>query len=80
MAFSNLIGIFIIVTAAATLSEHGVKTIETAAQAAQALRPIAGEFTFALFSAGIIGTGLLAVPVLRCPDGFARSAGWRLGR
>ncbi len=71
MVFSNLIAFFIIVTAAATLSAHGVKNIETAAQAAEALRPIAGEFTFALFAAGIIGTGLLAVPVLAGSAAYA---------
>ncbi len=71
MIFSNLIAFFIIVTAAATLSAHGVRHIDTAAQAAEALRPIAGEFTFALFAAGIIGTGLLAVPVLAGSAAYA---------
>jgi Mn2+/Fe2+ NRAMP family transporter len=61
MFVSNFIAFFIIVTTAATLNAHGVTKIDTAAQAAEALRPIAGELTFALFSAGIIGTGLLAV-------------------
>ena len=64
MFVSNLIGFFIIVTTAATLHSHGVTKIDTAAQAAEALRPIAGNLTFALFASGIIGTGLLAVPVL----------------
>ena len=64
MTVSNAVGFFIIVTAAATLHAHGIQKIDTAAQAAQALKPIAGSLTFALFSAGIIGTGLLAVPVL----------------
>jgi len=64
MIVSNVVAFFIIVTAAATLHAHGVHKIDTAAQAAEALKPIAGSFTFALFSAGIIGTGLLAVPVL----------------
>ena len=64
MLVSNLIGFFIIVTTAATLHAHGVTKIDTAAQAAEALRPIAGNLTFSLFSLGIIGTGLLAVPVL----------------
>jgi len=64
MLVSNVIAFFIIVTTAATLHAHGVTKIETAAQAAEALRPIAGALTFALFAAGIIGTGLLAVPVL----------------
>jgi Mn2+/Fe2+ NRAMP family transporter len=64
MIFSNLVAIFIVWAAAATLNVHGIKTIETAAQAAQALRPVAGQFAFLLFALGIIGTGLLAVPVL----------------
>ncbi|MHB1203992.1 MAG: NRAMP family divalent metal transporter [Rhodospirillaceae bacterium] len=64
MAFSNSIALFIMITAAATLHAQGITKLDTAAQAAEALRPIAGNFTFALFAAGIIGTGLLAVPVL----------------
>ena len=64
MAFSNAIAWFIIVTTAVTLNANGIKHIDTAAQAAEALRPIAGDLTFALFALGIIGTGLLAVPVL----------------
>jgi Mn2+/Fe2+ NRAMP family transporter len=64
MSVSVFIAFFIMVTTAATLNAHGVTRIETAAQAAEALRPIAGELTFMLFAAGIIGTGLLAVPVL----------------
>jgi Mn2+/Fe2+ NRAMP family transporter len=64
MSVSNLVAFFIIVTTAATLHAHAITTIATAAQAAEALRPIAGELTFALFAAGIIGTGLLAVPIL----------------
>ena len=71
MTFSNLIAFFIIVTTAATLNAHGITKIETAAQAAEALRPIAGELTFALFAAGIIGTGLLAVPVLAGSAAYA---------
>ena len=71
MAFSNLIAFFIIVTTAATLNANGVMKIETASQAAEALRPIAGELTFALFAAGIIGTGLLAVPVLAGSSAYA---------
>src|SRR5438034_6848435 len=71
MVFSNLIAFFIIVTTAATLNSHGITKIETAAQAAEALRPIAGELTFALFAAGIIGTGLLAVPVLAGSAAYA---------
>ncbi len=71
MIASNLVGFFIIVTTAATLHAHGVTNIQTAGQAAQALRPIAGDLTFALFSMGIIGTGLLAVPVLAGSAAYA---------
>jgi Mn2+/Fe2+ NRAMP family transporter len=71
MGYSNLISFFIIVSTAATLNAHGITNIETSAQAAQALRPIAGIFTFALFSAGIIGIGLLAVPVLAGAGAYA---------
>jgi NRAMP (natural resistance-associated macrophage protein)-like metal ion transporter len=71
MFFSNVIAFFIIVTTASTLNSHGITKIETAAQAAEALRPIAGELTFALFAAGIIGTGLLAVPVLAGSAAYA---------
>ncbi len=64
MALSNFIAYFIILTVAATLNANGKKDIDTAAQAAEALRPVAGEFASLLFSLGIIGTGLLALPVL----------------
>ena len=64
MAFSNLIAYFIILTVAVTLHAHGKNDIDTAAQAAEALRPIAGPFASLLFSLGIVGTGLLALPVL----------------
>lgn len=64
MGFSNLVAYFIIIAAAATLNSHGVTDINTSSEAAEALRPIAGKFAFFLFAAGIIGTGLLAVPVL----------------
>ncbi len=74
MGYSNLIGLFIIITTAATLNAHGITDIKTSSQAAEALRPIAGPFAFAVFAAGIIGTGLLAVPVL------AGSAAYALGR
>ena len=73
MAFSNLVAYFIILTAAAVLHAHGKTDIQTASQAAEALRPVAGPFAFVLFAAGIIGTGLLALPVL------AGSAGYALG-
>lgn len=71
MAFSNLITVFIIVTAASTLHANGILQIDTAAQAAELLRPIAGSFAFLLFSLGIIGTGLLAVPVLAGSASYA---------
>ena len=64
MAFSNIVAFFIILTAAATLHAHGITGISTSAQAAQALEPLAGRFAFLLFVCGIVGTGLLAVPVL----------------
>jgi NRAMP (natural resistance-associated macrophage protein)-like metal ion transporter len=64
MAFSNLIAYFIILTTAATLHTHGKTDINSAAEAAEALRPIAGPFAALLFSLGIVGTGLLALPVL----------------
>ena len=79
MSFSNLIAFFIILSTAATLHAGGVTDIQTSAQAAEALRPLAGEFAFLLFSLGIIGTGLLAVPVLAGAAGYAvaEAAGWQ---
>lgn len=71
MGYSNLISLFIIITTAATLHVHGVTDIASSAQAAEALRPIAGPFAFAVFAAGIIGTGLLAVPVLAGSAAYA---------
>ena len=81
MGYSNLISLFIIITTAATLNAHGVTDIQTSAQAAEALRPIAGVFTFALFAAGIIGIGLLAVPVLAGSSAYAlgEALGWTTG-
>jgi Mn2+/Fe2+ NRAMP family transporter len=81
MGYSNLISLFIIVTTAATLHAHGVTDIETSSQAAEALRPIAGVFTFAVFAAGIIGIGLLAVPVLAgsCAYALGEALGWPTG-
>ncbi len=78
MTFSNLIAFFIILSTAATLHAAGVTDIETSAQAAEALRPLAGDFTFLLFSLGIIGTGMLAVPVLAGSAAYAvaEAAGW----
>jgi NRAMP (natural resistance-associated macrophage protein)-like metal ion transporter len=71
MFFSNMVAFFIIVTTAATLHTHGITHIDTAAQAAEALRPVGGPFAFALFALGIIGTGLLAVPVLAGSAAYA---------
>lgn len=81
MGFSNLIAIFIIFATAATLHAHGVTDIKTSSQAAEALRPIAGVFTFALFAAGIIATGMLAVPVLAgsAAYGVSEMFGWTTG-
>ncbi|MGB8843979.1 MAG: divalent metal cation transporter [Aliidongia sp.] len=81
MAISNLIAFFIIVTTAATLNAHGVTDIQTSAQAAEALRGIAGRFTFVVFAAGIIGTGLLTLPVLSGSAAYAVGElfGWHVG-
>lgn len=77
MGFSNLVAFFIIVTTAVTLNANGVTNIETSAQAAAALRPIAGDFAFLLFSMGIIGTGLLAIPVLAGSAAYAVAGTFR---
>ncbi len=81
MTFSNLIALCIMLTAAATLNAHGVTNVESASQAAQALRPIAGDFAFALFTAGIVGTGMLAIPVLAGSAAYAvaESFRWPIG-
>jgi Mn2+/Fe2+ NRAMP family transporter len=81
MGYSNLISLFIIITTAATLNAHGITNINTSAQAAEALRPIAGVFTFALFAAGIIGIGLLAIPVLAgsCAYALGEALDWPTG-
>lgn len=81
MAFSNLIALAIMIATAATLHQQGITQIDSAAQAAEALRPIAGQFAFALFALGIIGTGLLAVPVLAGSAAFAvaEMRGWKSG-
>ena len=80
-AVSNLVALFIVLTTAATLNAHGVTNIETSADAAKALKPIAGEFAFAVFALGIVGTGLLAVPVLAGSAAYAvgETLGWRIG-
>ncbi len=71
MSYSQVIMFFIIVTTAATLHAGGITTIQTASQAAEALRPLAGDLAYLLFAAGIIGTGLLAVPVLAGASAYA---------
>jgi Mn2+/Fe2+ NRAMP family transporter len=71
MGFSNLIAFFMILATAATLHAHGITDIETTSQAAQSLKPIAGRFAFLLFAAGIVGTGLLALPVLAGSAAYA---------
>lgn len=79
MGFSSLVSLAIVFATAATLHANGITDIATSAQAAEALRPIAGEFAFALFALGIVGTGLLAVPVLAGSGAYAVSEmfGWR---
>ena len=81
MGFSHLTALFIIIATAATLHASGVTQITSAAQAAEALRPVAGNFAFVLFALGIIGTGLLAVPVLAGSAAYAVSEtfGWTEG-
>ena len=78
MGFSHITALFIVVATAATLHAHGIRDIASAAQAAEALRPIAGDLAFALFAIGIIGTGLLAVPVLAgsAAYGVSETFGW----
>jgi Mn2+/Fe2+ NRAMP family transporter len=81
MIFSNLIAFCIMLTTAVTLHASGTTDIQSAAQAAEALRPLAGDFAFVLFAAGIVGTGLLAVPVLAGSAAYAvaESFRWRIG-
>jgi Mn2+/Fe2+ NRAMP family transporter len=81
MAFANLVAFFIILTTAVTLHAAGMTAIQTSADAAEALRPLAGDLAFALFSLGIIGTGLLAVPILAGSAAYAvcESRGWKIG-
>jgi len=79
MLLSNLVMYFLILTTGATLNAHGAKNIETAKQAAEALRPLAGSGAYWLFTIGLIGTGMLAVPVLAgsCAYAIAEGASWR---
>ncbi|AND92894.1 MULTISPECIES: NRAMP family divalent metal transporter [Bradyrhizobium] len=81
MAFSNLIALSIIVTTAATLHAQGKTDIESSAQAAEALKPIAGPFAELIFALGIVGTGLLAIPVLAGSTAYAIGEGrrWKVG-
>jgi len=81
MGLSNLVAFFIMVTTAATLHANGVTDVQTSEQAAEALRPIAGQFAFIIFALGILGTGLLAVPVLAGSSAYAlaEAMGWRAG-
>lgn len=81
MFFSQAVMFFIILTTASTLGVHGLTSIQTADQAAAALKPLAGDFAFLLFAAGVIGTGLLAVPILAGSASYAVSEafGWKAG-
>lgn len=81
MLFSNLVMYSIIATTASTLFKEGFHEIQTAEQAAQALRPLAGDLAFLLFALGIVGTGLLAIPVLAGGAAYAisESFGWQAG-
>jgi len=78
MIFSNVIAFSIILTTAAVLNAKGITNVNSATQAAEALRPIAGNFTFLLFALGIIGTGMLAIPVLAgaAAYGVSEAFGW----
>jgi Mn2+/Fe2+ NRAMP family transporter len=81
MAVSNIVALAIMISTTATLHLHGKTHIATASDAAEALKPIAGEFAFALFCLGIVGTGLLAIPVLAGSAAYAlgESQGWKCG-
>jgi len=81
MGFSNVVAYFIMLTTAVTLHSAGITEIDSASQAAAALRPIAGDFAFVLFAAGIIGTGMLAIPVLAGSAAYAvaETLQWRSG-
>ena len=81
MGFSHIVALFIIIATGATLHTAGIYEIESAAQAAEALRPLAGDLAFALFALGIIGTGMLAVPILAGSAAYAVSEtfGWTEG-
>src|SRR5438046_8083181 len=79
--FSNLVMYFIILTTALTLHTHGVTNVETTKQASEALGPLAGKFAATLFTLGIVGVGLLAIPTLTgaAAYAFAETFGWNQG-
>jgi Mn2+/Fe2+ NRAMP family transporter len=79
--FSNMVMYFIILTTAVTLNRHGITNIETSRQAAEALRPLAGNFAATLFTIGIVGVGFLAIPTLAgsVAYAFAETLNWRQG-
>jgi NRAMP (natural resistance-associated macrophage protein)-like metal ion transporter len=79
--FSNMVMFFIILTTAITLNRHGIVNIETSRQAAEALRPFAGNFATTVFTLGIVGVGFLAIPTLAgsAAYGFSETLGWRQG-
>jgi len=81
MALSNAVALFIMIATAATLNAHGVTNIQTSSQAAEALKPVAGPLVFFIFAIGIVGTGLLAVPVLAGSAAYALGEvfGWKIG-
>jgi Mn2+/Fe2+ NRAMP family transporter len=81
MFYSDLAAYFIVLATAVTLHEAGVTDIQTAAQAASALRPLAGDFAFILFALGILGVGLIGVPVLAGSAAYAlaEAMGWKSG-
>lgn len=81
MAFSNIVMFFIILTAGAVLFKGGIHQIDTVDQAAKALEPLAGKFTYLIFTIGVIGTGFLAIPVLAGSQSYmlAETFGWKAG-
>ncbi len=81
MGLSNVVALFIILCTAATLHAHGITDIQSSSDAAKALEPIAGKFAFAIFALGIIGTGMLALPVLAGSAAYAVGEvfGWPVG-
>jgi len=82
MGLSGVVALFIVITTASTLHAHGVRTIQSAAEAAEALRAVGGRFTFILFALGIIGAGLLTLPALSTSTAYAvgELMSWRVGR